>query len=691
MRIKWLHLSDIHFNYQNYASHNLREDFIKRIEALSQGEPFTHLFLTGDILFRNAVANSETIDFINKLIKVLNIPLENVILVPGNHDHARQTTIEQLSLLPNNTDASIDSVDQDFCATCLGAFANFDSVYSAIFGSSYYLQYENPHIIIQTPSLSIIKLNTAWLDIDSKQESTLRVGSRKLQLLLSASKEIEKTINLAVGHHPLEDFSDSERTRILDLFQRYNIGLYFCGHRHCPDIKVHRSYDVIEFIAPGGFNDGYSIGGYIWGVIDTDCDFYKAEVYNWHKGKWGIDSSIAETDEHGLYYFNTSRYSNKTDIVAIDCKTMGGHIPKRKLEESLGVTNFDTHVYCGPPDNPNGYNEDTIQDFAKTILHLAEDGKNVHLYPLAPIPMLLSLGFSLQKNARIIIHQYDRNTDKWVLSEKAQSINISFNEVPCINPILAVSISTSFLIDKSLIAEVMKQKQYDLLEIKTDHIAPGYPLYSDDVLNIAKAIGDRLNNYVSFYKEIHLFAAIPAGLAVEFGRNLLASVYKNVFTYQLVNGCYEQDLIINKTVVQTTSVHHAPAILLTSTNIINIPILGRIPCGPVKEALVENEKCFPMLESVLDNGEYYILIASGDSMINAGIDDGDYILVKQQNTANNGEIVVALVEGETTIKRIHYDDESKKIMLCPENDKYKSTPYDHIDIQGIAVKVIKSL
>lgn len=230
-----------------------------------------------------------------------------------------------------------------------------------------------------------------------------------------------------------------------------------------------------------------------------------------------------------------------------------------------------------------------------------------------------------------------------------------------------------------------------LLEIKTDHVAPGYPLYNDDVLNIAKSIGDRLNNYVSHYKEIHLFAAIPAGLAVELGRNLLASVYKNVFTYQLVNGCYEQDLIINKTTVQTTPVHHVPTIPLTSTNIMYIPILGRVPCGPVKEALVENEKCFPMLESVLDNGEYYILIASGDSMINAGIDDGDYILVKQQNTANDGEIVVALVEGETTIKRIHYDDKSKKIMLCPENDKYESTPYDHIDIQGIAVKVIKNL
>ena len=56
MRIKWLHLSDIHFNYKNFDSHELREDFIDRIKLLCQNEPFTHLFLTGDILFRNEQA-----------------------------------------------------------------------------------------------------------------------------------------------------------------------------------------------------------------------------------------------------------------------------------------------------------------------------------------------------------------------------------------------------------------------------------------------------------------------------------------------------------------------------------------------------------------------------------------------------------------------------------------------------------
>ena len=86
-----------------------------------------------------------------------------------------------------------------------------------------------------------------------------------------------------------------------------------------------------------------------------------------------------------------------------------------------------------------------------------------------------------------------------------------------------------------------------------------------------------------------------------------------------------------------------------------------------------------------------MLEASGDSMIGAGIDEGDYILVKQQNTANEGEIVVAIVDGNTTIKRIHYDDANQQYVLCPENPRYTKQTFGHLDIQGIAVKIIKNL
>ena len=135
----------------------------------------------------------------------------------------------------------------------------------------------------------------------------------------------------------------------------------------------------------------------------------------------------------------------------------------------------------------------------------------------------------------------------------------------------------------------------------------------------------------------------------------------------------------------------APSFTLDPSSIVYIPILGRVPCGPIKEAITEDGKCFPLPESILDNGDYFILEASGDSMIDAGIDEGDYILVKQQNTASEGEIIVALIDGNSTIKRIHYDDVKKKYILCPENPKYANQAYDHLDIQGVAVKIIKNL
>ena len=86
-----------------------------------------------------------------------------------------------------------------------------------------------------------------------------------------------------------------------------------------------------------------------------------------------------------------------------------------------------------------------------------------------------------------------------------------------------------------------------------------------------------------------------------------------------------------------------------------------------------------------------MVVADGDSMINSGIEEGDLIIVKSQPTANDGDIVVALIDNETTLKRIYHDDKKKKIILHPENTEYRDVEYDNLDIQGIAVRVIKKL
>lgn len=122
-----------------------------------------------------------------------------------------------------------------------------------------------------------------------------------------------------------------------------------------------------------------------------------------------------------------------------------------------------------------------------------------------------------------------------------------------------------------------------------------------------------------------------------------------------------------------------------------LPVVGSIACGTPMLAEENIETYLPIPSEFLGAGSYFILKAYGESMINAGIDDGDLVVVRQQETADEGQIVVALVDSETTLKRYYLDAEHKRIRLHPENDSMKDMFFKHIDIQGIAVKVIKNL
>lgn len=123
-----------------------------------------------------------------------------------------------------------------------------------------------------------------------------------------------------------------------------------------------------------------------------------------------------------------------------------------------------------------------------------------------------------------------------------------------------------------------------------------------------------------------------------------------------------------------------------------LPIVGDIACGTPILAEQNIESYLTISGDFLGKGDYFVLMAKGDSMINAGINNGDYVVVRQQTTAEEGQIVVAMVEdGECTLKRYYSDRRNKRFRLHPENDKYEDMFYKEIAIQGVAVKVIKSL
>jgi len=101
----------------------------------------------------------------------------------------------------------------------------------------------------------------------------------------------------------------------------------------------------------------------------------------------------------------------------------------------------------------------------------------------------------------------------------------------------------------------------------------------------------------------------------------------------------------------------------------NVPVVGKITAGQPILAVENIEETFPIPVEYLQNSKVFMLKVKGDSMVGAGIMDGDYILVRQQNTAENGDIVVALIGDEATVKRFYR--EKGHIRLQPENPSYE--------------------
>lgn len=131
----------------------------------------------------------------------------------------------------------------------------------------------------------------------------------------------------------------------------------------------------------------------------------------------------------------------------------------------------------------------------------------------------------------------------------------------------------------------------------------------------------------------------------------------------------------------------APLPKLWGGETVTVPLIGQIACGePCLE--VENiEESFSLPCSIFGNSEMFMLRASGESMIDAGINPGDLLVIRRQEEANDGDIVVALVNGENTLKRIYKGN--GEVRLHPENKTMKDIVVKSCEIQGVLVSCIK--
>ncbi|WP_415158304.1 transcriptional repressor LexA, partial [Maritalea sp.] len=123
---------------------------------------------------------------------------------------------------------------------------------------------------------------------------------------------------------------------------------------------------------------------------------------------------------------------------------------------------------------------------------------------------------------------------------------------------------------------------------------------------------------------------------------------------------------------------------------VSIPVMGRIAAGVPIEAIQTQSHTISVPPEMLSGGEHYALEVAGDSMIDAGIFDGDTVLIKKQVTASNGEIVVALVDGEeATLKRLRKKGQS--VALEAANPAYETRIFgpDQVAVQGRLVGLFR--
>lgn len=128
---------------------------------------------------------------------------------------------------------------------------------------------------------------------------------------------------------------------------------------------------------------------------------------------------------------------------------------------------------------------------------------------------------------------------------------------------------------------------------------------------------------------------------------------------------------------------------LTRREVVNVPLIGTVAAGQPLLAEENIENYFPIPVEMLPNAQTFMLRVKGESMINAGIFDGDQIIVEEKDTARNGEIVVALVDDSATVKRFFKEDGHYR--LQPENEALEPIIVDDVQIVGKVVGLIRMM
>ncbi|NIP80210.1 MAG: transcriptional repressor LexA [Gemmatimonadetes bacterium] len=188
-------------------------------------------------------------------------------------------------------------------------------------------------------------------------------------------------------------------------------------------------------------------------------------------------------------------------------------------------------------------------------------------------------------------------------------------------------------------------------------------------------------DFIEDFAEGHGYAPSFEEIATRFGYASLATVHEHLENLRAKG-------YIRKGYNESRSIEVVPTEMKVSA--VPIPLMGNVAAGEPIEAIADQETV-AVPEDMLGRGEHYVLRVNGDSMIEEQIRDGDYLVVKQRDTADNGEMVVALVDQESATVKKFYREQDGRVRLQPANAAMEPMYFgaDRVLVQGIVVGVIR--
>ena len=210
---------------------------------------------------------------------------------------------------------------------------------------------------------------------------------------------------------------------------------------------------------------------------------------------------------------------------------------------------------------------------------------------------------------------------------------------------------------------------------------------SDDYINESKLSPTQkeMLSMISRFIELNGFAPSMKDIGAEVGLNSLSSV-----TYQLgrleIAGFIRRDPGKSRALELTNKVEQL-GLNRNDRPITAIPLVGRIAAGIPITAEQQIEEIYDLPTEFVGSGKLFMLQVVGDSMIDAAICDGDFVVIRQQPSAENGEIVAAMIDGEATVKVFRHSD--GHTWLIPRNSSFEPILADHSEILGKVVTVLR--